>query len=115
MTPTHTSDPPDPNLTVRSASGWTPDGRTPDGRFAPGNRFRRETARPARMRELRQALAEAATPEDLREVLRSLRDLAIGGDVRAAKVYLDHVAGKPPTAGRPLRVAPPEPVADPAE
>ena len=72
MTPAHPTDP--------------PGGRTADGRFAPGNSVRRQQTRAARMRELRHALAEAATPEDLREVLRTLRDLAVAGDIRAAKV-----------------------------
>ena len=40
-------------------------------------------------------MIEAATPEKVRAVEESLHELAVGGDVAAAKVWLDHVVGKP--------------------
>jgi hypothetical protein len=102
MTSTHTQAESDPNFDNEERAEIPGAGRSADGRFAPDNSVRRKQARPARMRELRRALALAATPKDLVEVLRSLRDLAIGGDVRAAK-------GKPP------RALPPELPEDPAD
>jgi hypothetical protein len=47
------------------------------------------------MKELRRALLECATEEKVKAVEESLHELAVGGDVAAAKVWLDHVVGKP--------------------
>jgi hypothetical protein len=48
------------------------------------------------MRELRIALLDAATPEKVQAVGDKLVELALAGDVGAAKVWLDHVVGRPP-------------------
>jgi hypothetical protein len=72
-----------------------PNGRSVDGKFAPGNKHSLGHAGNRRQRELRTALVEAATPEKVKAVEESLHELAAGGDVAAAKVWLDHVVGKP--------------------
>jgi hypothetical protein len=72
-----------------------PNGRDIDGRFAAGNKLSLGNAGNRRQRELRTALVEAATPEKVRAVEESLHEVAVGGDVAAAKVWLDHVVGKP--------------------
>jgi hypothetical protein len=73
----------------------SPNGRDIDGRFAAGNKHSLGSAGNRRPRELRAALIEAATPEKVKAVEESLHELAVGGDVAAAKVWLDHVVGKP--------------------
>jgi hypothetical protein len=76
----------------------TANGRGAKGLFARGNTF--ATGNPAnrRMRELRQALLDCATPEKVREVEASLHELAVGGDVHAARTWLEFCTGKPPQA-----------------
>jgi hypothetical protein len=73
----------------------SPNGRQVDGRFATGNKHSLGHAGNRRQRELRAALIEAATPEKVKAVEESLHELAVGGDVAAARVWLDHVVGKP--------------------
>ena len=75
-----------------------PNGRAQGGRFAPGNSFARGNPNARRQHELRAALLEAATDADVQEVGRTLAGLAKGGDVQAAKVWLDFVCGRPPAA-----------------
>jgi hypothetical protein len=73
----------------------SPNGRNLDGRFAPGNVISQGNLGNKRMKELRRALLECATEEKVKAVEESLHELAVGGDVAAAKVWLDHVVGKP--------------------
>ena len=73
----------------------SPNDRTLDGRFAPGNAISQGNLGNKRMKELRRALLECATEEKVKAVEESLHELAVGGDVAAAKVWLDHVVGKP--------------------
>jgi hypothetical protein len=73
----------------------TSNGRHVDGRFTPGNAIGKGNPGNRRQRELRAALIEAATPEKVKAVEEALYELAVGGDVAAAKVWLDHVVGKP--------------------
>jgi hypothetical protein len=73
-------------------------GRGDGGRFGPGNRFAGGNPNARRMNELRTALLDAAGPDDVRRVGLKLAELAGGGDVQAAKVFLDYVVGKPPQA-----------------
>jgi hypothetical protein len=47
------------------------------------------------MHQLRAAMLDAATPERVAEVVMKLGDQAAAGDVASAKIYLDHVCGKP--------------------
>ena len=73
----------------------TSNGRHVDGRFTPGNAIGKGNPGNRRQRELRAALIEAATPEKVKAIEEALHELAVGGDVAAAKVWLDHVVGKP--------------------
>ena len=73
----------------------TSNGRHVDGRFAAGNKLSLGNAGNRRQRELRAALLECATEEKVKAVEEALHELAVGGDVAAAKVWLDHVVGKP--------------------
>jgi hypothetical protein len=81
-------------LTVKPGS----DGRLPDGRFAAGNAIARGNPVNRRMASLRAALLDSATSEAVQAVGAKLAELARGGDVQAAKVWLDFVVGKPPQA-----------------
>ena len=75
-----------------------PNGRTPDGRFALGNQAAAGNPINRRMKELRRALLDSTRPEDVTEVGKTLCELATGGDVQAARVWLEFVIGKPPQA-----------------
>jgi hypothetical protein len=46
----------------------------------------------------RRELLEAATPEQVRAVMAKLYEMAVGGDVAAAKVWLSHIVGLPKQA-----------------
>jgi hypothetical protein len=76
----------------------------PDGRFAkgnpggPGNPFARQVA------ALRQAALAAITPEDVRAILAKMAELALGGDVQAAKLVLAYAIGKPAPPADPDRL-----------
>lgn len=74
-------------------------GRTPGtGRFAPGNKLSHGNANNRRMHHLRARLLATATDADIEAVGKKLVALARDGDVAAAKVWLDHVAGRAPQA-----------------
>jgi hypothetical protein len=75
-----------------------PDGRHLNGRFAHGNKVSRGNIGNKRMGELRRAIFDSVDPADAVNVMNCLYDMAIAGDVQAAKVWLDHVLGKPPQA-----------------
>ena len=81
-----------------------PDERGAGGRFAkgngggPGNPFARQVA--AR----RKALLDAVGAEDVGKVGRKLYELALAGDVAAAKVLLAYLIGKPAEAADPDRL-----------
>lgn len=67
-------------------------------RRGPGRPFPKGTSgnpggRPRRVRELEAAIEEAHAGPKALEVIDKLRDLALGGDVQAAKAYLDRVLG----------------------
>lgn len=73
-------------------------GRTKSGRFAVGNQggpggWHYHT----RAAELRRAMLSATTEEDVRDVLGKLLDLALAGDVSAAREFLDRTIGKAPS------------------
>jgi hypothetical protein len=78
--------------------------REPNGRFGngncggPGNPFGRRVA------ALRSAFLAAATEERLQELAEKLFQMALGGDVAAAKVFLAYAIGKPTEAGNPDRL-----------
>jgi hypothetical protein len=51
-----------------------------------------------RMKELRHAIVEATTETAVSEVMEAMRKAAVGGDVPAARVWLEYVLGKAPQA-----------------
>jgi hypothetical protein len=50
--------------------------------------------RPAGTREHRTQMVDAIAPSDVGRILQTLRDLALAGDVGAAKLVLDRIVGK---------------------
>jgi hypothetical protein len=71
------------------------DGRDETGRFVTGNRAARGNRGRAKMQELRDALLEAGTPARVLEVEAAVREMAIGGDVSAAKLWWSYMVGMP--------------------
>jgi hypothetical protein len=71
------------------------DGRNLNGHFAPGNRIGKGNLGNKRMAELRRALLDSATPDRVKAVAEALYEMAVGGDVSAAKVWLEFTVGKP--------------------
>jgi hypothetical protein len=69
-----------------------PDKRGPEGRFIPGVSGN-PGGRSKRLHNLESALQEAHDAPRVLEVVEKLRELALAGDVQAAKLYLDRVAG----------------------
>lgn len=82
------------NGSVRTGS----DGRDGRGLFAPGNKIAKGNVMARRMAELRQVALDTETPEQVSEVFVRLRELALEGDVAAAKTYLTFTIGRPPQA-----------------
>ena len=76
----------------------TENGRLLDGRFAAGNKISKGNLGNMRMKKLRRSLLDATSAEDVKAVGSKLLELAKGGDVAAAKVWLDHVIGRPKEA-----------------
>ena len=73
----------------------TNSGRDSQGKFKKGNKCscgRPKNSFPERVRE---AVYGHITPEQVITVLDAMYDLAIEGDVSAARVFLDYVLGKP--------------------
>ena len=91
----------DPNLSGQERSPNPPSGRDTNGRFAkgnvggPGNPFGREVA------ALRQAACEVVSADDLRNIMTTMRDLALAGNVQAAKFVFAYTIGKPTPAPNP--------------
>jgi hypothetical protein len=84
-------------------------GRGERGLFDRGNKAAKGHGRPRdRSEEIRKAFLEAATPERAREIEAALYELAIGGDVAAARLWMDHAMGRPNPAADPR----PGPAAD---
>src|SRR3954466_6916760 len=73
-------------------------GRLTAGRFGAGNRFGGGNPNARRMFDLRKALLDSAKPEDVQAVGAKLAELAMAGDVQAAKLWLEYTVGKPPQA-----------------
>ena len=71
------------------------DGRGPRGRFAPGNGFAKGNPHAARVARLRSAALAAVKPSELRAVIRKLLELALAGDVAAAREVLQRTLGPP--------------------
>jgi hypothetical protein len=90
---------PTPTGDAAAASNHGAGGRFVAGnRAAAGNPFHRAVA--AR----RKALLDAVSPDDIAQVGKKLCELALAGDVAAAKVLLLHVVGKPHDAADPDRL-----------
>lgn len=71
-------------------------GRDPmTGYFAPGNKLAKGNPNARRMHELRKSVLEAGSPEDIQAVIRKMAEMGRGGDVMAARCYLEYVVGKP--------------------
>ena len=68
------------------------------GRFAPGNKLSPGNPNARRMHELRKSVLEAGTEEDIQAVIRKMAEMGKGGDVMAARCYLEYVVGKPTQA-----------------
>lgn len=77
-------------------------GRDARGRFARG--AKPGPGRERGRKEHRQAMHDAVSPEDIAGIMRTLRDLALGGDVAAARVLLDRLLGKPREQQPDLRI-----------
>ncbi len=65
------------------------------GRLMPGSRIGVGNSGQRHRGELRRSLINADTPENIRKVGEKLVQMALDGDVQAAKVWLDHVLGRP--------------------
>ena len=74
------------------------DGRNGRGLFAPGNKIAKGNLLARRMAELRRLALETETPEQVSRVFVKLRELALEGDVAAARTYLTFTIGRPPQA-----------------
>src|SRR5262245_42439888 len=88
---------PRPTVTT-AANGTAPEaagGRGPNGRFSAGNAFSAGNPFQRQLAARRRALLAAVTDEDIRAVGKKLVELALGGDVAAAKVLLPFLLGKP--------------------
>jgi hypothetical protein len=70
--------------------------RHDNGRFVsgnPGGPGRPRGCKPAET--LRRALFDSVTAEQVQAVIRKLRELALDGNVTAARCFLDHAVGRP--------------------
>ena len=72
-------------------------GREPNGAFAKGNRLATGNPQAKRAAELRKVLREATTEDDVKDVWKALTAAAVGGDVIAIRLFLEHTVGKPTT------------------
>jgi hypothetical protein len=70
--------------------------RSNNGRFVPGNPGGPGRHRGCQQAEvLRRALLDSVTAEQVVAVARKLHEMALGGDVSAARCFLDHAVGRP--------------------
>jgi hypothetical protein len=76
-------------------------GRGTDGRFAKGNAGGTGNPFARQVAALRQAALAAITPDTIRAIFAKMADLALAGDVPAAKLVLAYAVGKP--AAAPIR------------
>jgi len=81
---------------VNSGEKQGPDKDPKTGQFLPGNRLGKGNPNLRRIKEMREALQEAATPERLQAVLTVMLRKAIEeGDVQAGRLALEYAVGKP--------------------
>jgi hypothetical protein len=90
------ADPPAP-ATRASPSETAPDGGRDKktGKFVRGNKFSRGNPFTSRQLKLRRALGETVLEDDVRKVAYKLIRMAIGGNIDAARLLLEHTLGKP--------------------
>jgi hypothetical protein len=87
----------------RNATGQFTEGNHCGVRFQPGNHAGRGNRYYRQRAELCQAVAEAVGSEGVREIMTKLFDLARGGHIEAARLFLEYSVGKPPPAADPDR------------
>ena len=75
-------------------SATATNGRGSLGRFAPGNKFAKGNPHASKVQKLRASMLSAITEDAVAAVVLSLLNLAIDGNVPAAKLLFD-VVGKP--------------------
>ena len=73
----------------------TNSGRDPQGKFQNGNKFSRGRPKNTFPEKVREAVYGAITPERIVTIIEAMCDLAIEGDVHAARLVLEYVLGKP--------------------
>ena len=71
------------------------EGRGSRGRFSPGNQFAVGNPHAAKVAKLRTAALNATTQKDIRGILKKLTELALAGDVSAAREVLQRNLGPP--------------------
>lgn len=81
------------NANPPSTHGSDGSGRDGSGRFAPGNKLGRGNPLAGRVAKLRSVALEAVTYSDMRRIVRKLVELALAGDVAAAREVLSRVLG----------------------
>jgi hypothetical protein len=79
-------------------------GRGPGGRFAKGNPGGTGNPFARQVAALRQAALAAITPDQVRAILAKMAELALAGDVQAAKLVLAYAIGRPAAAPDPDRL-----------
>lgn len=72
-------------------------GRGELGRFATGNKFGTGNPNASKVQKLRAAVLRAISEEDVQGIILTMIDLAIGGDIAAAKLILSTIG--PATEG----------------
>jgi hypothetical protein len=92
-----------PSNAVPNGVNGAPSGRDAAGKFLPGNQAARGRGNAFYRRQagLRQALVEEVGEDGLRRLARKLLDLALAGDVAAARTLLAYAVGKPAAAVNP--------------
>jgi hypothetical protein len=79
------------NGTVTTGSN----GRGANGRFTAGNGYGRGSPVAKRMHDFRRSMLDAGDAETLQGIFRKIGELALGGDLSAAKLYIEHLVGRP--------------------
>lgn len=78
-------------------------------RFAPGNAGGPGNPHGKAQEKFRAALIKCVTPEEFRKLGRKMYDTAMSGDVGAAKLIMDRLAGKVPLPLEVTEVEKPDP------
>ena len=89
---------------ARGAVAATASNRGAGGRFVAGNKAASGNPFHRAVAARRKALLDAVSPDDIAKVGKKLCELALAGDVAAAKVLLAYVVGKPAEVADPDRL-----------